>query len=170
MLLALIVAASPATPPETAVQAARTALMPFKKQLKETLLAELAKSPEGAIDVCSVKAPELASTASSPQVTVGRASPKLRNPANVAPAWLTPVMAELAKEKSGAETSRAVVLPNGNVGYAEPIWVQPPCLTCHGKSVAPALEAKLKAKYPTDAARGYELGDFRGVFWAEVQK
>jgi hypothetical protein len=40
----------------------------------------------------------------------------------------------------------------------------------HGKTVAPALEARLKAKYPNELARGYALGEFRGVFWAEVKK
>lgn len=163
LALTLILAATPADD-------AKAALGPFKKTLKETLMSELAKSPEAAIDVCSVKAPELAKSASNERITVGRSSTKLRNAANASKAWLVPVMAELAKEKSGTETFKTVTLPDGTTGYAEPIWIAAPCLTCHGKTIAPALEAKLKAKYPNDLARGYELGDFRGVFWAEVKK
>lgn len=166
MLLALTLLLS-ATP----VEDAKAALAPFKKTLKETLMTELAKSPEAALDVCSVRAPELAKDASTSRVTVGRSSTKLRNAgANAPKAWLVPLMAELSKEKSGAETFKTVTLPDGTTGYAEPIWVAAPCLVCHGKTLAPALEAKLKAKYPNDVARGYELGDFRGVFWAEVKK
>lgn len=162
LLLSLVLTAAPADD-------ARAALAPFKKTLKDTLFKALETSPEAAIEVCSVRAPELARAASSPTITVGRSAFKLRNPKNAAPAWLTPVMTELSKEKSGSEVSRTVTLPDGRVGYAEPIWMAGPCLTCHGKTIAPALDAKLKAAYPQDAARGFELGEFRGVFWAEVK-
>jgi hypothetical protein len=162
LTLALVLASAP-------VDDARAALGPFKKTLKETLLKALETSPEAAIEVCSVRAPELARAASTPTVTVGRSAFKLRNPKNAAPAWLPPLMAELAKEKSGSEASRTVTLPDGRVGYAEPIWVAAPCLVCHGKSLAPGVDAKLAATYPNDTARGFELGAFRGVFWAEVK-
>ncbi len=160
-------APAPVSPP--AVEQAKAALGPFKKTLKETLLKALETSPESAIDVCRKRAPELAATASTPTVTVGRSALKLRNSGNAPRAWVQQVMAELAKEKSGSEASRTVRLPDGTVGYAEAIWTGAPCLVCHGKTVAPGLEAKLKAAYPTDAARGFSEGDFRGVFWAEVK-
>lgn len=79
-------------------------------------------------------------------------------------------MAELSTEKSGTEVQRVVTLPDGTIGYAEAIWTAPPCLVCHGKTIGPQLEAKLKAAYPNDAASGLADGDFRGVFWAEVKK
>jgi hypothetical protein len=161
-LVSLLLTATPADD-------ARAALAPFKKTLKETLLKALEKSPEAAVEVCSVRAPELARAASTPTVTVGRSAFKLRNPKNAPPPWLPPLMEQLAKEKSGAEVSRTVTLPDGRVGYAEPIWMGAPCLVCHGKALAPTLDAKLKAAYPQDAARGFELGELRGVFWAEVK-
>jgi hypothetical protein len=163
LLLSLLLSAAP-----TPVEQAKSAINPFKKVLKETLLDALKTSPEAAIDVCSKRAPELAKAASSAGVTVGRTALKLRNPANAPKPWLEKALAELAKEKSGTEVSRVVTLPDGSVGYAEAIWVAAPCLVCHGKTVTPALEAKLKAAYPNDAARGFAEGDFRGVFWAEV--
>lgn len=161
LLLAVVLSGVPA-------DEARAVVAPFKKTLKETLFKALEKSPEAAIEVCSVRAPELAREASTPTVTVGRSAFKLRNPKNAPPAWLGAVMTELSKEKSGTETSRTVTLPDGRVGYAEPIWMAAPCLVCHGKTIAPALDATLTARYPKDAARGFELGEFRGVFWAEV--
>ncbi len=151
------------------VEQAQAALSPFKKSLKETLLKALQKSPEDAIEVCATRAPQLAKEASTDTVSVGRSAMKLRNKKNAAKPWVEKAMAELAQEKSGTEAHRIVTFPDGTVGYAEAIWVTPPCLVCHGKEVAPTLDAKLKKAYPSDAARGFELGDFRGVFWAEVK-
>ena len=164
LLLSLLLSAAP-----TPVEQAKSALNPFKKVLKETLLEALKTSPEAAIDVCSKRAPELAQAASTGGVTVGRSASRLRNPANAPKPWLQQAMAELAKEKSGTDAQRVVTLPDGTVGYAEAIWTGAPCLVCHGKTLAPGLEAKLKAAYPNDAARGFAEGDFRGVFWAEVK-
>lgn len=163
ILLSLMLAATP-------VEQAKSAVNPFKKNLKETLTKALEKSPEAAIDVCSKRAPELAKEASTAMVTVGRSALKLRNPKNAPKPWLEKVMAELATEKSGSEAFRVVTLPDGTVGYAEAIWTGAPCLVCHGQTIAPALEAKIKAAYPNDLARGFSEGDFRGVFWAEVKK
>ncbi len=164
LLLSVMLSAAP-----TPVEQAKSAINPFKKTLKETLLGALKVSPEAAIDVCSKRAPELAKEASRGNVTVGRSAPRLRNPANAPRPWLVPVMAELATEKPGTEAQRVVTLPDGTVGYAEAIWTAAPCLVCHGKSLAPALEARLDAAYPKDTARGFAEGDFRGVFWAEVK-
>ena len=166
-LLLSLTLASAATP--TPVEQAKAAVNPFKKALKETLFKALETSAEAAIDVCSKRAPDLAKEASSGTITVGRSTFKLRNPSNAPMAWLSKAIAELAKEKSGSEASRVVTLPDGTVGYAEAIWVAPQCLVCHGKTIAPPLAAKLRAAYPNDAARGYEMGDFRGVYWAEVK-
>ncbi len=153
----------------TEVEQAKAALGPFKKTLKETLLKAVETSPQSAIEVCSVRAPQLAKEASTDTVTVGRSAMKLRNMTNAPKPWVRQAMAELAKEKTGVEAFRVVTLPDGTVGYAEAIWLAPACLTCHGKNVAPSLEAKLKTMYPHDTARGFEVGDFRGVFWAEVK-
>lgn len=164
LILSLLLSAVP-----TPVEQAKSAINPFKKTLKETLLKALETSPEAAIEVCSKRAPELAREASTGAVTVGRSAFKLRNPANAPRPWLEKAMAELAKEKSGTDAQRVVTLPDGTVGYAEALWTSAPCLGCHGKTLAPGLEAKLEAAYPNDAARGFAEGDFRGVFWAEVK-
>ncbi|MFO0548399.1 MAG: DUF3365 domain-containing protein [Polyangiaceae bacterium] len=159
--------APPPTDAETTTRA-QAALTPFKKSLKEALVSELAKSPVSAIAVCADKAPALAREASKGGVRVGRSSARLRNPDNKPPSWLVPVMDDLAKEPSGTAASRVVDLGDGRRGYAEAIWVDTMCLTCHGSSVSPEVEAELKSRYPQDAARGFAAGDFRGVFFAEL--
>lgn len=147
---------------------AQAALAPFKGGLKSELTSALAKGPDTAIDVCAIRAPALAIEHSKDGVRVGRSSSKLRNPANAPPSWLVPVMGDLAKTPSGSTEHRLVPLPDGRWGYAEPIWVQAPCLTCHGDNLAPDLDAKLRERYPADVARDFHVGDFRGVFYAEV--
>lgn len=129
----------------------------------------MAESPEAAIEVCAKRAPELASEHSKEGVTLGRSAHKLRNPANAPRPWLVPVMDRLAKAPSGSDAHEVVALDGNRRGYAEAIWVGPQCLVCHGESLAPSIAAKIDARYPSDAARGFKPGDFRGVFWVELE-
>jgi hypothetical protein len=156
---------------DAAVTAKATAAIgPFKSGLKAELQGALARGPDQAIEVCASRAPVLAAEHSTADVRVGRSAKKLRSAANAPPAWLGPVMDDLAKLPSGSTEHRVVRLPSGGYGYAEPIWVQKPCLQCHGENLAPSVDATLRAKYPADAARGFREGDFRGVFYAEITR
>lgn len=168
-LLVVLVLSQAGAPDAQQVERAKSALMPFKKQLKETLLDAMKTSPMAAIEVCAKLAPELAKAASKDGVTVGRSAFKLRNEANAPKPWLEAAMKELSAAKPGSDASKAVALPGGRVGYAEAIWVQAPCLVCHGDNVAKPVQAELDRRYPKDAAKGFKEGDFRGVFWAEVE-
>lgn len=158
-----------AIPDDVVVTRARAALAPFKTTLREELGRALQASPERAIDVCAQRAPELARSASRDGITVGRSAIKLRSPANAPRPWLGPVMDKLSKAPSGAEAVQVVSLPDGRRGYAEAIWMGPPCLTCHGEALAPSIADKLRERYPNDAARGFRIGELRGVFWAELE-
>lgn len=158
----------PAPDDAQTVGRAQSSLAPFKGALKDALQKAMLESPEAAIDVCAKRAPELAAEHSKDGVTVGRSALRLRSAANAPAAWLGPVMERLSKAPSGSDAHEVVALDGGKRGYAEAIWVGPQCVTCHGESVAPAIAAKLDAKYPKDAARGFKQGDFRGVFWAEL--
>lgn len=173
-LFALFLAAcatktAPTQDDAAAVAKARAALAPFESSLKAELGEALALAPEHAIEVCSARAPELAREHSTKDVRVGRSALRLRNAENAPPAWLLPVMEDLAKTPSGSTGHRVVRLPDGGWGYAEPIWVSAPCLTCHGEKISPALEDELRVRYPDDTARAFHVGDFRGVFFAEVR-
>jgi hypothetical protein len=150
------------------VARAKASVAPFKSALKGELERAMAESPEAAIDVCSKRAPELAREHSKGGVTVGRSALKLRNATNAPRPWLAPVMARLSKAPSGTESHEVVPLDGGRRGYAEAIWLGPQCVTCDGKAVPPSIAAKIDARYPGDAARGFEPGDFRGVFWVEL--
>ncbi len=160
-------ASAPASAQE-AVAIARAALAPFKKELKETLSKALAEGPMAAVSVCAGVAPQLAKRASSERVVVGRSALRLRNPDNAPQAWLKPLIEELAHLPSAEGQYRVRPIDGGRHGYAEAIVLQPPCLLCHGQDIAPALAALITARYPSDQATGFAVGQLRGVFWAEV--
>lgn len=156
------------------VERAQAALTPYQGALKAELGRALAP-PDGAtpdvaaaISVCADRAPKLAREHSQGGARVGRSSAKLRNPDNAAPTWLTPMLADFAKLPSGSHEHRVVALDGGRWGYAEPIWIQPACLTCHGEALAPAVDEELRRRYPSDAARGFHVGELRGAFWVEL--
>lgn len=167
--LALIGCSQPAGEPD-AVGAAL--LKPFKAELKEALVAGMQEGPAAAIEICSDKAPEIAASLSVDGVVMGRSSHKLRNPENASPAWLAPFVDKWAAEgiradDVGRPTGSVVKLDGGRHGYAEPIFMQPLCLTCHGADLSPEIAARIETLYSDDDATGFEVGDLRGVFWVE---
>jgi hypothetical protein len=141
-------------------------LAPFKRELQQALQEGLEQGPEEAIAACRLRAPEIATALSREDVRVGRASHRLRNPANAAPEWVRPVLEGYLSEASD-RAPRTVALAEGRRGYVEPILAQPLCLTCHGDAIAPALASRIEQLYPQDRAVGFQVGDLRGVFWVE---
>lgn len=152
--------------PSTGIERGREILAPFKKQLQGALRAGLAQGPVEAISACRVEAPRIAAASSHDGVEVGRTSHRLRNPANAPRPWVAPLLEAFVAGEEGAEP-RAVALPDGRVGYVEPIRLQGVCLTCHGARLAPPVAARIEALYPEDQAVGFAEGDLRGLFWAE---
>lgn len=158
-----------ATEREQVVAQATAAINPFKKKLSEALTSAMTQAgPVAAIEVCSQQAPRLAAEASSPNVSVGRSALKLRNPNNAARDWLKPILGELGALPSAEGAQRVVRLDAQRFGYAEAITLKPQCVTCHGSEVAAPLAAEIKRRYPEDQAMGFQPGQLRGVFWAEV--
>jgi len=156
---------------EPAIEHTRGAalLAPFKTNLQQALRDGLAEGATEAVGACRIKAPEIAANLSRDGVRVGRTSHRLRNPANAAPEWVKPVLDGFAADPSDrAPKSRA--LPDGRVGYVEPIVTQPLCLTCHGDALEPDLAERIASLYPEDRAVGFRAGELRGVFWVEFPR
>jgi hypothetical protein len=150
-------------------EAGAAAVLPFKNSLKAALVAGLDEGPVNAVSVCRVEAPKLAENASRARAKVGRTSQKLRNPANAPKPWMEPFLEQYEQDPESREPS-VVVIDERTVGYVEPIFVQPLCVTCHGETLAPDLAAKIEELYPNDQATGYAAGDLRGVFWVELAR
>lgn len=156
------------TAPSRAEQA-RAKLAPLKTQLKAALMAAAQGGHlEQAVTACQVQAPLVTGAQTKDGVRMGRSALKLRNPDNVSPQWVTPLMEELSKDASSESISREVSLPKGRFGYVEAIYTMPMCEGCHGTKIKPAVTARLNELYPQDAATGFSSGSFRGVFWVEL--
>jgi rhodanese-related sulfurtransferase len=153
-----------------AVTEAQRVLKPFKQRLMAALKAGLAEGPEPAIDACRLEAPRIADSLASDILRVGRTSHRLRNPANAPEPWMEPLLAELRAAEPGAIPHRVASIGDGRIGYVEPIYVQPPCLTCHGSDLGPSIRSRLREAYPSDQATGFAVGDFRGLFWVELSE
>jgi hypothetical protein len=153
---------------EEEIRRAQSELEPFKLGIQAALRDALRTGgPESAIDVCKNMAPDMAAAHSVGGVAMGRTSHKLRNPANAPEPWVEPFIVEFL-ERGRDRTYRAVRLPDGSVGYVEPIYVRQVCLPCHGKEISPAVEEKLNKLYQHDNGRGFEAGDFGGLFWVRI--
>lgn len=160
------VEAAMAQEPAEAEKQGAALLMPFKKDLMAALKGGLAQGMDAAIAACNTEAPGIAARHSVDGVRIGRASHKLRNPANAAPEWVAPVLDQyLAAD--GKPDPRVVSISESRTGYVEPIMLGPQCLGCHGESLTPAVSARLAELYPDDQATGFAAGDLRGVFWVE---
>ena len=142
----------------------------FAGQLKPRLKSAMAEGgPVHAIEVCSVEAPKIA-TALSEQSGwhVRRVSLKARNPETAVPdEWERAVLESFeARRLAGERISELVHAELTDSGFrllkAQP--VEPLCLVCHGKVVAPETLKALESRYPLDTATGYQLGEVRGAF------
>jgi hypothetical protein len=150
-------------------EAGAEALLPFKKSLKHALLAGLEDGPVEAVSACRIQAPKLAAEQSRGAIKLGRTSQKLRNPSNTPKLWMQTFLQVYETDPEHREPG-VVLIDDKTVGYVEPIFVEPLCVTCHGVELAPDLKAKLGELYPEDQATGYAAGDLRGVFWVELPR
>jgi hypothetical protein len=142
----------------------------FATELRTALQSAMAEGgPLAAIRVCNEDAPRIARAAAERSgAEVGRTSLKVRNPANAPDDHERAVLAELeqalAASTGGAPPERIHLLEDGSVRYMSAIVTQPPCLACHGESLAAPVAEAIDALYPEDQARGYRIGELRGAF------
>ena len=167
---------SPALAQDKAALAAegKAIMMQFGSDLKAALGAAMkAGGPVNAIGVCNTEAPAIATnTAEGTEWFVGRSSHKLRSPSNEADEFTAMAIAEFLERQSAGESAADLVKPaiveeNGQQVFrlVKAIPTQEVCLNCHGgDNVKPEVEARLAELYPDDQARGFSLGEMRGVF------
>ncbi len=142
-----------------AIQAMAGALM------GELMTALDEDGPDGAIEVCSMRAPEIAAMISNEYgVVLGRTSYRLRNQSNLPPEWAV----ELVNNQVADPTW--LVGPDGRVAGLLPIPTKAACGMCHGprEEISEEVAAKIDDYYPDDAATGFVEGDLRGWIWVEA--
>ena len=159
-------------PPE--VVASREVVQKFSATLKEALQqAVQSGGPVNGITVCHDQAGQIATDLSQQLgMLVGRTSLKVRNPANAADNWELAVLKQFEARKTQGEPADKLeffdVIDDDQgkktFRYMKAIPTGALCLNCHGENISPEVDAKLKALYPNDQARGFKEGDLRGAF------
>lgn len=150
---------------DTFKQNAQKILDPIKKAFMGELKTGMQEGPYNAFDLCHLKAPHLIEYDQGEKYDIGRTSNKIRNKANSPEDWMKEILKEYEKSTADQPKKAKVykVLDNKNV-YVEPIYVKAMCLNCHGKADG-SVAKKLKKLYPEDKAVGYQVGEFRGLFY-----
>ncbi len=166
----------PEVPPglSAEIKASRAAVQQFSTTLKDALQTAIKNGgPVEGIAVCHDKAGQIATDLSTQlNMMVGRTSLKVRNPENAPDTWELAVLKQFEARKTQSEAvdtlefSAVVTDDQGQktFRYMKAIPTGTMCLSCHGTSIPPDVEAKLTALYPKDTARGFKEGDLRGAF------
>lgn len=141
-------------------------------QLRESLLTAMKDGgPVAAIDACRVEAPAIAERVGRDDVRIRRTALRVRNPGNAADADQRRILRDFERRLANGEAPDAIEqldpTDKGGSRYMKAIVTQPMCATCHGRSIDPQLAAILEARYPADAATGFEPGSLRGAFVVE---
>lgn len=173
-ICAAMAAAASAADKAALADEGKALMMQYGGALQTELKAAIqARGPAHAIDVCNLRAPQIAAAVSAESGwSIGRSSHKLRNVQGNAPDAYTAAAIDdfLARQAAGesAETlvRAEIVEEDGQRRFrmVKAIPTAEVCLTCHGAEVAPEVAAELAKYYPEDQARGFTVGEMRGVF------
>jgi hypothetical protein len=167
-----LAAAEPVTDTDWVAQS-RQLVMQLGGQLKSELGKAIADGgPVQAINVCYLRAPEIAAQLSQASgARVGRTALRVRNPSNAPDDLERSVLEQFSADLGSGPVDRPLEavfeIRRGDTverRYMRAIPTDALCLTCHGKTLEPELAAAIARDYPRDAATGFELGQLRGAF------
>lgn len=117
------------------------------------------------LEICGPEAKAIAmKVAGEKGVKIGRTSFRLRNKANVPPAWAEAYVADKVEEKIYVQNA------DGRIAALFPLRMQSNCETCHGDpaTMDEAVKDLLAEHYPDDEATGFSSPGLRGYLWVEV--
>jgi len=129
-----------------------------------------------ALTFCNMNAADLTAKVDKElgqNVSVARITLKPRNPANEAKEDERAVLEALQTLHDHHVRLPKHLVQKTATGYKyyKPLLINKKvCLKCHGGAIDPKLKAKLDTLYPTDQARGYEMGDLRGAIVVDIRK
>ncbi len=142
----------------------------LKTELKNAIKEGGAAS---AIDVCQIKAPQVADSFSNEKWSIKRVTEKPRNQLNKANAHEQEILKFFADTINKLEFFDEWTDPENKIGYSyyQPINIGKFCLMCHGdsKAIDEKVSLALQDKYPEDKAINYIAGDLRGMFVVHIK-
>ena len=143
-------------------------------QLKKAISEQ---GPTYAVQFCNTAAyPILDTITSSFNVSIKRASLRLRNPKNKPTDAENKILEQYQGQLDQEDAPEAVVeeLHDGKILYVKPIILDNPlCLNCHGQPGSQVLDetyALIKKLYPEDKAINHQMGDLRGIWSITLNK
>ena len=159
----------------TYAREARSIIKEYATTLKGELQAAVKNGgPVNAVEVCTAKAPAIATVLSEQTGwDVGRTSLKARNTGTNTPdAWEAKVLRQFAdrqqyKGESPVNMTFAEVVTTDEgkeYRFMQAIPTGKVCLSCHGSNLDPTIAEAIDKAYPEDQARGFSEGDIRGAF------
>lgn len=140
--------------------------------LKATLNLHLTDGgPGAAFSVCADTAQVLTeSIAQRHRLGIRRVSMRWRNALDAPDEYEAGVLQEFSRLLDSGEltdsTEHSATVTEGGARvfrYLRPIRIQKPCLSCHGRTLAPGISEMLLQYYPDDRATGYAPGQLRGA-------
>ena len=140
--------------------------MQLLSSLKATLMQKMRDSgPANAVKYCSLEALPLTQKISKDNnVEVRRTTLRPRNSKNGPDAIDTEVLEMWAGQKDRKSIKPEIRHDKGvGVRYYRPLFIDAPCLTCHGSKIDPSTQNVLRELYPNDAATNYRDGELRGA-------
>jgi len=155
------------------LEASKNLVEGFGRDLRSELMAALnAYGPPYALQVCQIKAPEIAAAHTKGGWSIKRVSEKYRNPDDRPINDEATILAKFAdpnfhqdyyQDWYGTDSNRVF-------RYCQKIVTQPMCLQCHGdlQTMDSDLYKQVKLTYPWDKATGHKAGDLRGMFVVEA--
>ena len=140
----------------------------FAGQLKPQLQQAMREGgPPLAVKVCAETAPLIADSLSeSTGWSVRRVSDRPRNPKAAMDDWETRAFRTLETrlEQGNGEALITYETTQKGFRYVQAQVTEGLCLSCHGAVLDANTTAALELHYPNDQAKGYQLGEIRGLY------
>lgn len=145
-----------------------------QKVLGSNLIKAISEGgPVNALEFCNISAHPLTdSMATALKAHITRVTDKPRNPNNMANEHQLTYIASAKQELAAGNKIEPVInVVDGKVTGYYPIITNQMCMQCHGSEndqINESTLAKLKELYPDDRARGYGVGELRGIWVVEM--
>ena len=168
--------------PTTAMlQKADSAVMVLGKSLKLALIEKMqSEGVEAALDFCSLSAMGLTFSIDEKleSFSFKRTSDRFRNQQNAPDSLEVEALNYFLSTVKNTDKIPGPFIQkflNGDqvyYRYNKPLKIEAACLNCHGgpEQIAPSVQLLIDKYYPEDKAKGYQIGEFRGLIRAEFKK
>jgi hypothetical protein len=126
-----------------------------------------------AIRFCQLNALALTHKLNTDSIKIERLTERYRNSQNQLTDESKAIWDTYKTKLAAGDSIQPLVVRTANqVDYYKPILLQPMCLTCHGQpssNIPASLVATIDSLYPNDLAKGFSVGELRGIWQIRFQ-